>query len=75
MADKFCIDCAHHRKGDFCEAPQNSAPKIDVVTGVFIQKWRWSCCDIHRGNGWLAARLERTCGREGRWFVERENAQ
>ena len=52
-----------------CMAPQND--EGDPIKGGYGP--RWAECRFHRGDGWLYARLNRTCGKEGRWWEERDD--
>lgn len=71
MVEKFCVNCRHCRR-DECKAPQNRIDDRDIVTGEIIRPWRWNFCCVQRIDGWLAARVSKTCGKEGRWFVPRD---
>jgi hypothetical protein len=71
---KLCQDCKHFFVEGVsplteprCHAPQNEDTP-DLVTKRTNKKWRWPFCETHRADGWFAARMDKTCGREGRWF-------
>lgn len=77
---KLCIDCKHcGRDSDNvwkelkCNAPQNIVEypnrsyHIDGGTRMFKKRRHQDALDC-RDYGWLAARLERACGMEARWF-------
>jgi hypothetical protein len=68
MADKYCVNCKHYDSRD-CKAPENRVEWVDVVTGQACLQWRLELCTRHRLDGWLTARIGKTCGKEGRWFV------
>ena len=77
---KFCKDCKHSDAKDGeqfmrCRAPQ-ALGRPDPVTGS--TESRWTYCSIHRAHGgpfqWLYIRIEKQCGRAGRWFASKEKA-
>lgn len=70
-----CENCKHHeaimigeyRAANLC---RRRIPLHDIVTGAPVQK-RYDC-RFERAEGWLFARLEGLCGREGRFFEPKE---
>lgn len=76
---KFCRNCKHAESDSViswidarCYAPQNEDKDItpvELVRGSIVKKWRWNLCELHRTDSWLSARMNKTCGREGRWFM------
>lgn len=63
---KFCKDCKHHIKSkiDWCNAKNYINP--DAVNDLS------RICEYQRNSGWLVSRVERKCGREGRFFEQKE---
>lgn len=82
MANKICADCKHHYLegappwgNPACHAPQNEDTRVraeDLISRRTEKRYRWSYCTLHREDGWLSARVIKTCGREGRWFEPKE---
>lgn len=73
---KFCKDCKHSfdLESTFpkCKAPENFQVKTEyLVSGDRTNCFRWMYCETQRKSGWLEARIDNSCGREGRWFEPR----
>lgn len=61
---KLCIDCKHHKAwgtGTTCNRPGLGK---SLVSG----NQYWTPCGTEREGGWLLARLNKTCGKEARFF-------
>lgn len=69
---KFCKDCKHYIRNqnsfyDRCNRKNVIDPeRINDLT---------SLCDRQREDSWLMARLEGTCGREGRFYEPKDAVQ
>jgi hypothetical protein len=81
--DKSCATCRHRHDRNYpwgeidreCHAPQNLDRRVyleDVVSGERPLRYRRITCLANRIDGWLSARLNNTCGREGRWFEAKQ---
>ncbi len=44
---------------------------INVVNGIVSIKKQETYCSYERSGGWLSARLNNLCGKEGRFYVEK----
>lgn len=74
---RLCAECVYRERHgkDLCMAPEvwrptRTLPVATLVTGV-SEEWQTQDFDslhVHRAAGWLSARLNRLCGREGRWW-------
>lgn len=68
---KLCKDCKHIGKSPFgtltyCHRPID----IDVVSGDANIVGNY--CSVERSVAWLNARVFKMCGKEGRYFEEKE---
>ena len=74
---KLCINCKHFDEGR-CKSPNNGKKIINPVDGSDTQSFTVSMCFSHRTGmltGWLACRLHKLCGVEGRWFEPKEETK
>lgn len=71
---KLCVDCKHYFKGMVGFQDSNSCfrgkTSFDIVTG--ISKIEKLSCHDERSAGKIWAKLLGMCGKEGRFFVKRE---
>lgn len=75
--ERICAACVYRERHgkDLCMAPEvwrptRSFPVAALVTGE-SHEWQTQSyvgLRVHRAAGWLTARLNRLCGREGRWW-------
>ena len=66
MGDKICSECVHFNASAYkCAAPKNTGRH--PVTG---EAHDYCGVSYLRQAGWLTARLENLCGKEGRWHKE-----
>lgn len=67
---KLCKDCTHYMKrGEWSNYDRcNRKNLIDPSVNNEMTK----LCHIQREDGWLFARFENTCGREGRFFQPKD---
>lgn len=64
MNEKICRDCKFAvQRNDVPYLSFQCTKTLNLVTGDPA----WDCSS-HRRVGWLSARIEGRCGREGRWF-------
>lgn len=70
---KLCKDCKHLGK-----SPWGSMDHCKRGTGVNLrdgsQKCVDICCESERSTGWLASTIFGFCGKEGRFFEEKDDA-
>ena len=76
---KLCKDCKHHKDLSGSRGTQYTTVHLclrriqphDLITGEpFGAK---NNCILEREGGWLYARLENLCGREGRFFEPKQD--
>ena len=69
---KLCKDCKwyrHEEAGRYrhrCARNMLGVSAMVLVTGEDGTYPSW--CDLERCYGWFQARVENTCGKEGRWW-------
>lgn len=85
--NKICINCVHYEPKDSKSKANDNIlwnnskcalakryVSTDIVTGVEKEIFDHRReCSWQRIDGWLFCRLSKTCGREGRFFKEKEN--
>lgn len=64
---------AYSAKGTMCVSRSNRLSEL--ISGTFVYTYRYPYCHSHREDGWLFARIGKTCGKEGRWFEKKEDNQ
>lgn len=73
---RLCIDCKNHKPLDFseCDAEQNKKyyPK---KTGIGGFTYKWYTLRHLRMDGFILCRIDKTCGKEGRWFEQKEKEE
>jgi hypothetical protein len=76
MSERLCINCHWYNARQSCQAPQNMVQMrhVKLIDGLDRPRftYRWFSYEYLRKNGWLAARLLQQCGKEGRWWKQRD---
>lgn len=67
---KFCKDCKHYIKRGEWSAYDRCNRKNLIDPNVINDMTKF--CYSERQDGWFSARLEGTCGREGRFYEQKE---
>lgn len=72
---KLCKDCKHYNpimNGNHIieHLCKRRTPKHDLITGAVINTEL--DCEYERDYSWAMSRLEKKCGREGRFFEPKE---
>ena len=76
MIIKLCKNCKHSVGAQgflVCRHPRNHSYEPDLVDGTFKHVYIYQYCSTQRSlKGWLVAKINKVCGKEGRWYEEKE---
>ena len=75
---RFCKNCKYsYGAGNLsmltCRHPKNYSYEPDLVEGKLKHVYIYQYCSTQRSlKGWLVAKINRVCGKEGRWYEVKE---